>query len=430
MEKKYKYENKESYNPKWLENLKNNNKTPNLVEYQFYEKTKQLSKRKRKSENENWTPWVHVCKHGKYLSECDNCGVLKEYIKKEILIENIYSVSKKRKLRKVKYSSYGKDIVEETKIERIETRITTINEKLNSGYLDTRNCKNLKCVICLKTNVSSEKMVLKNHILSIDETYCNLKIDKTSKRVHFNNTCINCLKEKYNVNYTSGGPYFLKEQIKNIRIHTDKTPEEAKKQFKNLQIIDNDRCYTCNVLLIKKGKSGWAQLSINNINPDQKTNTVLHLSCLACNLCQNNLSYFEFISNILLNSNNCKNTNNSPLNANEFKWVKKGDAKLCSSETRLYVVDKYKRNCKYTGLEIVFESFKFNTASFDRVDSTKPYTKEQTQLVCKHINYVKKGQINESALEKWICHLRTNRIFIFQRYYHHKLLNEWNKMLN
>jgi hypothetical protein len=115
------------------------------------------------------------------------------------------------------------------------------------------------------------------------------------------------------------------------------------------------------------------------------------------------------------------------LTKNELIWLKKQNIK-CSYNVRLYVAKKYESRCFYTGLEIVYESFKFNTASFDRIDSKLQYTNDQVQLVCKNINYVKKGAITELELLKWIENLKKNKSFIQKRHYQHELLNKWNSL--
>lgn len=179
--------------------------------------------------------------------------------------------------------------------------------------------------------------------------------------------------------------------------------------------------------MIKRGKCGYNQLSINKLHPNLKDSDILHLSCLACNLCQNNLPYFEFLKHILLIIDNNQIKNDKKFTKNELLWLRKRNTQ-CPYDIRLHVAEKYGRYCVYTGLEIVYESHKFNSASFDRIDSKLPYTKDQVQLVCKHINYVKKGAITESELFKWIENLKQNKKFIQKRHYQHELLNKWNTL--
>lgn len=65
---------------------------------------------------------------------------------------------------------------------------------------------------------------------------------------------------------------------------------------------------------------------------------------------------------------------------------------------------KQDRKCALTGLDLVFvknyrNAKKFQTASLDRIDSTKLYTKDNIQWVHKHINRMKMNDSEEYFIE-------------------------------
>lgn len=419
--KKYQYVLKEPYDPKWLENLKNTE----LVEYKFYERTQKFSKRKRNSEDNIWSEWSQCCKHGKDLKNCSKCRIKVEKIYLRNEIDPNASYGEKQKQRVLIYRSYGKNMVEKNQSEKRKKRKLYLS---SLNYKDSRLCTGIYCSKCHKKKISIEDYD-KDFILPENCVYALSQIIKKEKRIRWHEICVDCTKNKNNDNYINGGFSFIRTITVTIRLHLDNSNEEAKIIYKNLCVQDDNRCYTCNTELIKMGKSGYRQLSINKLHPNLKESDILHLSCLACNLCQNSLPYFEFLKYILLiiENNNIRNDDDKELTKNELLWLKKQRI-ICPYDVRLHVVEKYCRSCIYTGLEIVYESHKFNTASFDRIDSKLPYTNDQVQLVCKHINYVKKGAIDESELFKWIENLKRNKSFIQKRHYHHELLNKWNSL--
>lgn len=403
MKRTQEYIFKEPYDAKWIELLRKNNKTPLLVEYLFIDNF--LKRRTRKTENGIWSHWSKICKHNRFLNVCKECSILVERKFKKGIDVNA-NLNDRRRYRHNIRNFYGNQ-----KKNRQEKR-----KKYLSGltdYKDRRNFSRLNCSICFKTKVKIEDDVL----LKEDEVFCTTTVCKKKKWIEWNSHCVNCLSEIEKSKYLIGGNVFIKNQTNAIRVHTNETVDEAKTRFNNLCKLDQNKCHTCGVELIQKGKSGFAQMSINKIHPDDNNSDILHLSCLACNLCQNKLPYIEFLEYLVLIADNNYFRNNTSLTENELTWLtRQSGFNVCPNNVRLAVIKKYGRHCVYTGLEVSFESHKFNTASFDRIDSSKPYTNDQTQLVCKHVNFVKKGAITEVELIKWINHLKNNRYLIYDRY--------------
>lgn len=70
-------------------------------------------------------------------------------------------------------------------------------------------------------------------------------------------------------------------------------------------------------------------------------------------------------------------------------------------------LEALKKVCSYTGLDLTLEANKSNTLSFDRVDSSRGYTKDNTVLCCWRVNQMKNnmavGEMLEFA-EKIVAH--------------------------
>lgn len=88
----------------------------------------------------------------------------------------------------------------------------------------------------------------------------------------------------------------------------------------------------------------------------------------------------------------------------------------CGKKIRLECVARDGRYCTLSGMEVVFAPNNWNSASFDRDDSSQPYTVEQTHVTCKHINFVKKGHITRDQTLEWIAHLRANKHNLFPQH--------------
>lgn len=400
---------KKPYDPKWKKILDEHNKTPLLIEYKTQEKIGKLFKRIRKSINSEWSSWYKICKHGRSIYNC-KCGIKVKKTPNMTIDSNLSFSKQKRKKKKYIQGYYNKESTI-IKYQKRKEKISLLN------YTDIKY-KSPTCSICKKIKVEVENMY--THTLLLNETYACTDANHNDKKLRWKSKCVECYSNTSKLNYATGGYVFVSNQIGRIRNHININISEAKLYFNNLCEIDQNRCYTCNVELIKNGKSGFAQLSINKLHPNLTESTILHLSCLACNLCQNNLPYRDFLKNLLaivFNNNSGVVKNNNVLTTTELKWLKNGNyGNVCHPNIRLDVVKKYGRYCRYTGLEVIFGPHKFNTASFDRINSKLPYSAEQTQLVCKHINYVKKGTIDESELFKWLDHLKCNKVFIYNRF--------------
>lgn len=410
MPKTYKWILKESYDPQWLDLLIKNNKTPATIEFTFHEKTHKLSKRRRTSEKHIWSGWYHICKHDKKVAECKNCRVKVNKTKKKGLDTTNMPFSERTKKIIALYRSNGK--IEYDKKEKRKEYLSSL-----ILYKDTRSYNNKKCIECLKTKVEYENSAY--YSLASDETFATTSVSTSRKELMWLSRCVICSKQRQETQYTNGGLHFEYKQIHTIRSHTDKSRDDAKIHLDNLYKLSNNKCFTCNVELVNLGKSGFAQASINKLHPNRPDCKIVQLSCLACNLCQNKLPYIDFLKHlVLIANNNTIKSNKNTLGKNELIWLKRGGVNTiqCPATVRLHVVEKYGRYCVYTGLEVSFESNKFNTASFDRIDSSKPYSNDQVLLVCKHINYVKRGAITEQELIKWITHVRKNQNFIAKKY--------------
>lgn len=405
MKRTHEFITKEPFDPVWLAELNEKNKTPELIEYKLSEITGKLSRRKRKSINHLWSQWRKICKHGERFHRCKNCSVKVEK-KKEI--DKTASYNQQQKQRRAVSKFNGKQNNED----RFKKRKIELASFIN--YNDTRSSCCLKCNMCLKTKIAVEES--NTYTLKPDETFTGSLIKNDQKKIRWFSICVTCAKQQRAQNYLNGGVRFTKGLVHLIRAHKSVSPLDAKLILDELIKSEASKCFTCDIDLIAKGKSGFSQMSINKIHPDKPKSNIVHMSCLACNLAQNDLPYIEFLRFLYTIAKNTRVKNNTEaLNEKELQWLN-WIAIACPNDVRLFVANKYGRYCYYTGLEIAFESFKFNTASFDRINSKLPYSNDQVQLVCKNINYVKKLSISEAELLKWLAHLRNNKEFIFNRF--------------
>lgn len=408
MKRTHEFITKEAYDPVWLAELNEKNTTPELIEYKLSERTGKLSRRKRSSINDLWLQWNSICKHNLRINQCKKCQILVEK-KKEI--DRTASYDRQTRQRNAILKFKGKQNNED----RFKKRKIEIESASLIGYIDTRSCCCLTCNMCCKTKIAVEESNI--YTLKSGETFTGSKVYNSLKQIRWFSTCVACKKKKDKQNYLNGGEQFKKGLTNLTRKHKNESLTEAKLTLDNLMQTEN-KCFTCNIDLIAKGKSGFAQMSMNKLHPDKPESTIVHLSCLACNYAQNNLPYTEFLRFLYTIAKNTHDKNNTEsFNEKELQWLNGSHGpQACPTDIRLFVANKYGRYCFYTGLEIVYESFKFNTASFDRINSKLPYSKEQVQLVCKHINFVKQRAITEAELFKWLAHLRNNKEFIFNRF--------------
>ena len=61
--------------------------------------------------------------------------------------------------------------------------------------------------------------------------------------------------------------------------------------------------------------------------------------------------------------------------------------------------------CVYTKLPLTIKPNQFNTISIDRIDSTKGYTKENTQFICRAVNEMKMDRTEDLFIH--LCYLVT-----------------------
>ena len=66
---------------------------------------------------------------------------------------------------------------------------------------------------------------------------------------------------------------------------------------------------------------------------------------------------------------------------------------------RQYLYDFCSNNnkCAISNIPIVWKPNKINTGSIDRIDSSKPYSKDNIQVVCKYVNYLKSDSTDEQT---------------------------------
>lgn len=83
---------------------------------------------------------------------------------------------------------------------------------------------------------------------------------------------------------------------------------------------------------------------------------------------------------------------------------KRGWKMLVSMEFLWHLYEKQNRKCALTGIPIVFDTTSRQldgNASLDRIDSSKDYTEDNVQWVCKQINWMKQDYDNEEY--KYFC---------------------------
>ena len=77
---------------------------------------------------------------------------------------------------------------------------------------------------------------------------------------------------------------------------------------------------------------------------------------------------------------------------------KRGHECTITAEDLLMIWEEQKGKCKYSGIPMTTQPSKMNSVSVERVDSDNGYTKENTVLVCNHINRMK----SDLELEQFI----------------------------
>jgi len=304
----------------------------------------------------------------------------------------------------------------DVKTEKRVKIIERFNLLVSVGYIDKRNSEKIcsrckrKCIhVDIDGNYNSETHTETSYVVKTKTNY-----------IYWQAYCLECASIR-NKKWRSDPSNFNSVLAKSLEDHLYGTLESFLKIAGFIRNRDNDTCQLCNANLIPQIKSGWRQLSLNDMHPDRRIiekkadmNDVV-CSCLACNYFQNKLSWEDTknaisiirdtIPNQLIIIPDFFNT----LSKTEQRWVCCGarDQDVCPDDLRKLIVNRDQDICRLTGVKVVFRSHCWNTASYDRIDSKLPYTIENTQLVCKHINFVKKGAITIDEFNLWLKHIRT-----------------------
>lgn len=198
-----------------------------------------------------------------------------------------------------------------------------------------------------------------------------------------------------------------------LRRHLNGDLQTMKDAFASIRVRYGGKCFSCGIDVISKSGSGWKQESINDMHPERRIESkaapLEHLvtSCLACNLFQNKLSWDESRDAL-----SCIATGREPIcDYTIFSRVVNGGGEgttqdTCPTKIRKQVLARDNNKCVVTGLGVTYATNKWNTASYDRIDSKLEYTLENTRVVCKHVNFVKQHAITESELNAWLTHIK------------------------
>jgi hypothetical protein len=142
--------------------------------------------------------------------------------------------------------------------------------------------------------------------------------------------------------------------------------------------------------------------SINNspVNLKEK-------QCIQCNIVKPIKNFSIRKSNSDGYSCKCKSccSKNIPntLKQKYIKWKSGAKQRNILFDLTIDDLQKIPLVCYYTGKFLIYEPNKYNTVSLDRIDSNKPYTKNNIAFCCGFINTMK----NELTYDQFICACRT-----------------------
>ncbi len=311
--------------------------------------------------------------------------------------------------------------VEEEKIVEKKNRKTQVDELIASGYTDARK-HGKTCPTCDKMYIKSDGLTTVN-MLQDNETLCGYSVRHKRKCIQWSSHCISCHNKIRNKSYFEGTREFDNKQIHILKRHLPMNTKDRRKVVHQLREESKGNCAICGIQTIRAGKSGFRKESFTDMYPKRRTHddpscgvADLRLVCNACQNFQNDLNWNEvFDALCTIREVNQAYKNLSPLNDDEWSYfiysACHNNGKTPSIKRELF--DRDGRHCQYTGIEMKFEAHHWNTVSFDRFDSKQLYTLENTHLVCKNINYVKRDSITEEELFAWLKHIRGPN-FVFQ----------------
>lgn len=390
--------------------------------------------RKNYVERLNGVIWRKLCQHAKRRDTCQYCKTLCKHMrdKNECLKCERTNNPKKREPK-----NYDPNIVRKTKRTRKKTNnknkrlgidsiehnhfesVRKLQALLETDYDDKRKA-NACCFQCKRIYLAAEKF----YQIDIDEmnyTKTTYRVNHKESSIYWTSPCVSCLKS---VNQQYSDDNFTNVLARSTMItHLNGTLTEQKQYVNNIRKRDNDTCQSCGIYLIAKPKSGWRKMSLNDKHPDRrmfdKNANIkdIRLSCLACNYYQHKLPWKIFKEILILTKEviilpylpDYSNTFCDSLESIYLSWIDRArDINKCPPEIRRLVINRDHDICRLTGVKVRFESGYWNTASFDRIDSSLPYTLENTQLVTKHANYVKVLSITFDEFNAWLNHIRTN----------------------
>lgn len=291
-----------------------------------------------------------------------------------------------------------------------------VRNAIFSGFNDARK-HGVLCIDCKKIKIKFEKYD------DDDVDFCITKfaIDKTQKRISWSPRCVAC-SSQYTTSRNNDPANFQRMLEKTVRYHIKGDTDVFRKTVNIIRERDNDACRLCGVQTLPQTKSGWKQLTINDMHPDRrefdKTANIddIACSCFACNSFQNKLSWHitKQALSIISNIHPIKLCVTGPdfystLSSEELEWFHKSGNGKMTYTTKVAIINRDKNVCQLTGVTVVYKKGEWNTASYDRHDSRLPYTIENTHIVAKHVNFVKKGTVTINQFNEWLAHVRDIR---------------------
>lgn len=258
-----------------------------------------------------------------------------------------------------------------------------------------------------------EKLCNKCNLIKIVSHFYKNNISKDG----YSCECKKC-KSKYNQENRERILFQEKERNKKIETRYSNWRHNAKtrKIDWNLNIEDVINLplichYTGDVLTTERGFHNTVSLDrIDSSKCYSKNNIVL--CCAVVNYMKLDMTIEKFINRChdVVNLKNEKCKNESGLSKIEVKYILRNisnSKRRCKFKERDFEIDKdfiysLSKYCYYTGERLAFESNKNNSASIERIDNNKGYTKDNTALCCKDINLMKRNLTKEEF--KNICH--------------------------
>lgn len=379
--------------------------------------------------------WVILCKHFIFKGNCTQCKTLcPHFMDKNVCVycTNRRELQKSRPKQRLKTTDPNVVWAERKKKKTGESakkepkyviNLQKIEDAKKEGYIDSRH-DNICCSKCNRIKVAYER----SDRTPIDETtHAETGFLKSGFLISWCSRCMEC-NANYSNNYNQAPEHFNGVIAgSTIMTHVKGTKDDFVNVAKHIRNRDKDICYTCGIQVIAQTKSGWKQLSINDKNPDLRTQDKnvliddLVLTCLACNLFQNSLSWKECIDALhtiantppVIQDDSIDSNYISSLPRKQAAWIKLSRAKeRCPRDMKIQAAEKSRGICQLLHIPVVFESNHWNTAAFDRINTKIGYNDpNNVQVAANHANYVKKGAITLEEFNEWVQHIRTTPRF-------------------